>query len=466
MKKIILTLFFFLLTTQICFGQWVQVGLNDEVIKDIAVQNQNIFAVTADTCCVNPTPLSDPNLGKLYRSTDNGLNWTMLVDSNVVDVAISTSGKIFKIEKDSVYDFGKSANLYYSLDNGNNWFWSDIEWQLIDSLLNPEEPERITVSSDGIIYCNIVDSYSDYEPIVGSEFSEAMEMPKWRDIIARSTDDGVTWSTPGKSVIGGDQFYLKDNLVFTIGYHFRIDPPFYSYASYIHISSDFGNTWNYLGSPLIWLAHIFSFFTNTNIFANDGDILYLSTDTCNTWTPIATLKIQAGLGWSSGSSEGMLIGTEDLGVFLFTDEGDSLGSRNEGLTNLNIHSLTLGDDGFVYAGTENGLWRRPLTEIVTSVDNEPTQPTEFILEQNYPNPFNPSTVISYQLPVGSNVILKVYDILGNEIATLVDEYKPAGKYEIEFNSHSGNVRNLPSGVYFYQLRAGEYVQTRKMILLK
>jgi hypothetical protein len=87
--------------------------------------------------------------------------------------------------------------------------------------------------------------------------------------------------------------------------------------------------------------------------------------------------------------------------------------------------------------------------------------TEFKLEQNYPNPFNPSTVISYQLPVTGNVTLKVYDVLGNEIATLVNEEKPTGEYEIEFNA-----TGLPSGIYFYKLVAGEYTQTRKMILLK
>ncbi len=88
-------------------------------------------------------------------------------------------------------------------------------------------------------------------------------------------------------------------------------------------------------------------------------------------------------------------------------------------------------------------------------------PTEYRLEQNYPNPFNPSTVISYQLPVGGDVTLKVYDILGNEIATLVEEYKPSGRYEVEFNASE-----LPSGVYFYQLKAGNYIETKKMILIK
>ena len=87
--------------------------------------------------------------------------------------------------------------------------------------------------------------------------------------------------------------------------------------------------------------------------------------------------------------------------------------------------------------------------------------TNFELSQNYPNPFNPNTVISYQLPVSGNVTLKVYDVLGNEIVTLVNEEKPAGSYGVEFDGS-----NLSSGVYFYQLRATDYLQTKKMILLR
>ena len=88
-------------------------------------------------------------------------------------------------------------------------------------------------------------------------------------------------------------------------------------------------------------------------------------------------------------------------------------------------------------------------------------PSEFLLSQNYPNPFNPSTTISYHLPVNSFVSLKVYNVLGNEVATLVNEQKQAGKYQINFNAS-----DLGSGVYFYTLKAGESVQSKKMILLK
>jgi hypothetical protein len=114
-----------------------------------------------------------------------------------------------------------------------------------------------------------------------------------------------------------------------------------------------------------------------------------------------------------------------------------------------------------------GPWSEVFTFDVnlSGVEQEKQLPTEFALLQNYPNPFNPNTVISYQLPVGSNVTLKVYDVLGNVVATLVDEYKPAGEYEVEFDVSSG-ISELVSGIYFYQLKAGDYFETKKMILLK
>lgn len=89
--------------------------------------------------------------------------------------------------------------------------------------------------------------------------------------------------------------------------------------------------------------------------------------------------------------------------------------------------------------------------------------TDYRLGQNYPNPFNPTTVISYQLAAGSHVELKIYDMLGSEISTLVDEFKPTGNYTLEFNSQT---RGLSSGIYFYTLKAGDYTHTKKMLLLK
>ncbi len=98
---------------------------------------------------------------------------------------------------------------------------------------------------------------------------------------------------------------------------------------------------------------------------------------------------------------------------------------------------------------------------ITELNHTESVPAEFILEQNYPNPFNPSTTIKYQLSVAGLVSIKVYDMLGNEVATLVNKEKPAGEYEVEFDAS-----NLTSGIYFYQLNATTYIETKKMILLK
>jgi len=100
-------------------------------------------------------------------------------------------------------------------------------------------------------------------------------------------------------------------------------------------------------------------------------------------------------------------------------------------------------------------------EYSNAAEVEFSAPSDFILNQNYPNPFNPTTVISFQLPLNSQVSLRVYDLLGNEIAELVNEFKPAGLHKIEFNSEG-----LSSGIYFYKITAGEFLQIRKMSLIK
>ena len=108
-------------------------------------------------------------------------------------------------------------------------------------------------------------------------------------------------------------------------------------------------------------------------------------------------------------------------------------------------------------------WDKIFQEILnaTDVEQEVSKPEHFNLFQNYPNPFNPSTLIKYAIGSRQHATLKVYDILGNEVATLVDEEKPAGTYEVEFDASK-----LVSGIYFYKLQAGGFIKIRKMVLLK
>jgi hypothetical protein len=123
-----------------------------------------------------------------------------------------------------------------------------------------------------------------------------------------------------------------------------------------------------------------------------------------------------------------------------------------GIYLLHCHNLEHEDDGMMI---------NIRIDSSTNVEDEETSPESFNLHQNYPNPFNPTTTIKYQIPELSFVMLKVYDVTGNEISTLVNEKKPAGSYTVEFDAIG-----LPSGVYFYKLLASSFFETKKMILMK
>lgn len=113
------------------------------------------------------------------------------------------------------------------------------------------------------------------------------------------------------------------------------------------------------------------------------------------------------------------------------------------------------------ASTGNGTPGQPNSRLVTSIDEEDALLQDFALHQNYPNPFNPSTMIRFELPVNSQVSLKVYDMLGREVAVLMNAFKSAGTYTLEFNAD-----NIPSGIYIYKLNTANLSLTRKMTLLK
>jgi hypothetical protein len=123
------------------------------------------------------------------------------------------------------------------------------------------------------------------------------------------------------------------------------------------------------------------------------------------------------------------------------------------------NDITLGSDNNVYV--VGGNTAKINQGGVTSLSDDKLTPDGFILTQNYPNPFNPTTTISFSIPASAFTSLKVYDIIGNEVATLVNEEKPAGTHEVRFYASA-----LASGIYFYRLRAGSFISTRKMILTK
>jgi hypothetical protein len=170
--------------------------------------------------------------------------------------------------------------------------------------------------------------------------------------------------------------------------------------------------------------------------------------------------------FGSGSGDVYLIKTNSSGDTLWTRTfGGSYGDEGESVQQTS-------DGGYIIGGFKNDNGpsgavdfyliktdASGLTDV--QIEHNPQIPVSFSLEQNYPNPFNPTTTISYQIPELSFVTIKIFDVLGSEIATLINEEKPIGSYEVEFNASE-----LTSGIYFYRLKAGDFIVTKKMVLMK
>jgi hypothetical protein len=208
----------------------------------------------------------------------------------------------------------------------------------------------------------------------------------------------------------------------------------------------------------------------TNLFAGaSGGRVFRSSNNGTSWSSASTGLANAIVYSLAVSDPNLFAGTNSSGVFRSSNNGISWTTASIGLQNASVFDLAVspavGGTGAtnLFVGTDgDGIWRRPLSEIVTSAEIlTGDMPTHFTLEQNYPNPFNPATTISFRLSSQSFVSLKVFDALGREISVLVEEQLSAGTYSRQWNAPA-----LPSGVYFYRLQAGPFNETKKLILLR
>jgi photosystem II stability/assembly factor-like uncharacterized protein len=318
----------------------------------------------------------------------------------------------------------------------------------------------------------------------------------------KSTDHGVSWF--GYGIGSATGYFITESRLHTLlgaGWYYSV-PDLISYAV-IYRSVDGGTTWSVslvdAGSdPIRFLAEVgntlfagyfrstddgltwqkepsgTSFYVTALVQNRLGDYLvgvvdsiYESTDAGITWSPMVSFG--ANVNAMAEDSTGVIyVGTNGRGVFVSTDDGVSWQETSIGLEDSVVLSLAYSTDHYVWCGTAtHGVFRT--TEPVTRVLSEyRCGPVRFNLEQNYPNPFNPVTSIEYAVGgIGgqglgaSNVRLVVYDLIGREVAVLVNERKAPGRYEVKFDA-SG----LASGVYFYTLQAGDFVQSKKLVLLR
>ena len=384
----------------------------------------------------------------LFRTTDGGDSWLGVelpdsINETLIDVSMSDPSHVW-----CASDFGK---IIATTDAGQSWI---VQF------------DDVSLTS----FMNYIEMFNDSSGLaMGDNPSESGPA-----LFLRTIDGGINWESVNDSAFGGysgDSWRRVDFATPRHGYFYEsgINPQklfkttdgcenwfetnYSGYAavlkcfnrfivlvsdenSKISRTTDGGDTWEESlltggwGNDLEYIPDIAA-----KVYFTDFDNLYFSSDTGKTWSVIL-----------SDTTE---LNGRDI---VFTDEN---------------HGWILGDYGSLYKTNSGGQ--------LTNLNDEGNTPIDFSLAQNYPNPFNPTTTIKYTIPnvtlspdknginsvEGSRVQLKVYDILGNEIATLVNEEKPAGSYQVEFDGS-----NLSSGVYFYQLKAGNYFGTKKMTLIK
>lgn len=231
-------------------------------------------------------------------------------------------------------------------------------------------------------------------------------------------------------------------------------------------SRDLGKSWIAINNGLPSNISIVCFtYSGNNIFAGTSKGIYLTTNYGDSWSE-ADNGIPANTFYYSKfnmivNNNEIFAGTKN-GVFVTKDMGNNWISVNDGLSGnaIIINSLTTNGNN-IFISTNDGVWKRTLTEIVSVENSKDNLPKDFLLYQNYPNPFNPKTEIEFRIPEHGFVSLKVYDVLGREVSTLVNEFKPAGNYRVTFDAS-----NLPSGMYIYQMRVNNFIAAKKLLVLK
>lgn len=376
----------------------------NEIVWDLSLDSQNnLLAATWG--------------GKIYRTADNGRNWVRINNDMTVgyvwSIANNSNGMLLA---------GTEQGLFVSADNGSTWHLSGITGKDVRAIaIDP---------ANNNIYAGT-----------------------WGYGIFKSTDNGETWNrlSAEPSNLAVHAISINANSEIYAG----------TFGSGVLKSTDNGTTWNKLnvGYDHIWALGISS---NGNIYAGTyGDGMYRSTDNGANWTKSSN-GINSAFIYSITMDAGtnVYVGAWAEGVYTSADNGNEWSSM--GMNGLGVSSVIVNPySNSLYVGTSNGAVYTTRASATGVQNDENTVPVKFALEQNYPNPFNPSTSIKFSIPSAGHYELKVYDVLGKEVATLVNENYNPGNYTVNFNA-----AGLSSGMYIYRLSGSNVNMVKKMMLLK
>ena len=356
--------------------------------------------------------------GKVIKSTNEGESWVE-VEGNSPNTAWVWSVRFDA--NDNLYVGTSSNGVLKSVDGGKTFVQ-------VTNGMDVTDVRALAINNSGHIFAGT-----------------------WGGGIYRSTNAGGSWVK------------LQNGLKSTVYHGITVAPNGDVYAaSYdgfgLYRSTDNGDTWVNLNMPYgyLWTVEVT---TNGHIFAGTyGDGLYRSTDSGTTWekTTVTSNHVWAIV---PGSGNNVFVATWGNGVFKSENSGSTWSGYSVGLMNGDVRSLTLTPSGRLLASTQDGSLYSANGALVSVENNQ--LPTGFVLEQNYPNPFNPSTTIAFSIAEEGHVELSVYNLLGEQVAQLLNGVVSAGSHQVQFNPGS-----LPSGVYVYRLQHNGNTAIQKMNLLK
>ena len=369
--------------------------------------------------------------GGLFISTDEGVSWSEDTTTGLSQYEITS----LKKSGTNIFACTGGAGIFRSNDYG-------MTWSPIDSGLYylPYTWNRETVFNSIVI--------------LGTEIYAAATG------LFKSTNNGDSWFYNGRAYVQSGGTIYDCNINKLIAF----DTVLFAGVDGLGMirSSDKGKTWSMVNNGMTGKYVMDFILGGTIIFAATGDKgVFRSTDHGTTWGTINGGLTNTNVWSLAIYGTNIFAGTIGGGVFATTLNGSVWTPVNTDLTSTDIFSLAASNTDLYCATRFGGVWHRPLSEISAVRMQRDENPKNFSLEQNYPNPFNPTTSIKYSIPKETFVTLKVFSILGKEITTLVHERKGAGNYSVNFNGD-----NLPSGIYFYRMQAGNFVSTKKFVLLK
>ncbi len=356
------------------------------------------------------TGMQSEDSTNIYTSSNNGDSWTGL------QLGIPSWIYGFTSSGNNLYTLSMGYGIYRTTNNGINWNYAGL-------FLTPRWINEIA-SNGSYLYAG-TDNYGFY---VSSNYGANWSDPLFSDNI-RSVSYGAGY------VFGVQGFKI-----------FRFNSTGSTYSTVLLN----GSTFQCVRAD------------GSNVYVGSDSGIYRSTNSGDSWMRIPFTTYNEAVYNIALNGNNIFAGT-DNGIYLSTNFGLNWLPKNQGLdSNSAVNSVHV-NNGYVFLALKfgKGVWRRLLSEVI-SIQNISTEvPSSYSLGQNYPNPFNPITNVKFSIVNSGNVKLVVYDVMGREVQTLVNERLQPGTYETTFD---GSMLN--SGVYFYKLITDGFTETKKMILIK